>query len=175
MSENYHLLARTGTRVRVGGRSFHLPFHPAGKWVSETDRLDVLVSRLAEPDDHAAMVAMVEQDVPGVRDDLKKESQRVLEEATGRRWWEAGRLISTSVGTEVLGRMVLSGADPWARSIGEWVAAAYALCVKGQDEKGRIRFDFMLSVPPLGYEDAWDDEGEDPEAAQAAVQAMLGR
>ena len=58
---------------------------------------------------------------------------------------------------------------------GEWCAATYALCTKGQDEKGRIRFDFHLSLPPPGYHDEWDDEGDDPAAIMQAVQAMTGK
>ena len=82
--------------------------------------------------------------------------------------------MSTSAGPDVLGRLVLANVDPWARSLGEWCAATYALCVKGCDEKGRMRFDFSLSVPPPGYEDEWDDGGDDPEAVQAAVAKMMG-
>lgn len=132
-----------------------------------------LVSWLAEPGDRDRMADLVLEHQSG-RGDLKQESLRLLAEATGRKWWEAGRLLNTSVSPETLGRLVLSGVDAWSRSVGEWCAAVYALHVKGQDERGRLRFDFSLSVPPPDYEDEWDD-GVDPDQAMEALARMTGK
>jgi len=148
-----------------------VPFRPAAVWAAGLERIDRLAAHLADDVGRDAIVDLV-MDCPQGVDDVRRESLRILTEAAGRPWWEAGRLLSTSVAPDVLGRLVLAGVDPWQRSVGEWCAATYALCVKGQDEKGRLRFDFSLSVPPPGYEDEWDDGGDDPEAVQAQLAEM---
>jgi hypothetical protein len=144
--------------VTVAGARFVIPYRPAAEWIQALGHVGSLAATLAEPEDRDELADLV-LEYPYARTDLERESLRILGEASGRNWWEAGRLANTSVSGEVLGLMVLAGADPWARSLGEWCAAVYALCVKGQDEKGRVKFDFTLSVPPPGYEDAWDDGG----------------
>jgi hypothetical protein len=135
--------------------------------------LSVAAARLADLEVRDVMAEEVWSH-PQAVDNMTRESLRLLSEATGRHWWEASRLMKTSLGTEVLGRLVLAGLDPWQRSIGEWCAATYALCAKGLDEKGRLKLDFQLAVPPSGFEDAWDDDGgDDPAAVQAAIAGMF--
>lgn len=127
-------------------------------------------------DDDRDRLADLIFDNPRAHADVRAESLRILGDATGRKWFEAGRLIKTSLGSEALGRLTLAGADPWSLSIGQWCAATYALCVKGLDEKARLRLDFSLAVPPVGFEDEWDDGGgDDPAAVMAAIQGITGR
>ena len=173
MPSEFAPLSRSPLLITVAGTRVSIPYRPAASWAEALPRLNVLASLLAEPADRAVLTELVIEH-PGARTELKSESLRILSEATGRKWWEAGRLVSTSASPEVLGRLVLSGVDAWNRSVGEWCAATYALCVKGQDEKGRLRFDFSLSIPPSGYDDEWDD-GDDPAAVQAALGAMMGK
>lgn len=163
--------SREPLSITVAGARFQVPYRPAALWVDAIENPRALASRLAEPEDREALADLL-IDVRSAREDLKRESFRILGEATGRAWWEAGRLLNTSVQPEVLGRLVLSGVDAWTRSVGEWCAAVYALCVKGQDEKGRVRFDFTLSVPPPGYEDAWDDGTNDAESTAAFLASL---
>lgn len=174
MPSDFAPLSRGPVTVTVAGTRILLPYRPAAVWATGLDRLGSLAAHLAEPEDRERLADLLLEH-PQAAADLKLESLRILGEMGGRKWWEVGRLISTSVSTEVLGRMVLAGADAWSRSVGEWVAAVYALCVKGQDEKGRLRFDFSLSLPPPGYEDEWDDDEVDPEAAMAAIAQMTGK
>jgi hypothetical protein len=150
-----------------------VPWHPAAVWMQNLPYIHSVASRLAAEADRERLVDEVMR-MHGAAAALRAESLRLLEHATDRRWWAAGRLMSTSASPDVLGRLTLAGVDPWTRSIGEWCAATYALCVKGQDEKGRLKFDFQLSVPPAGYEDEWDDEGDDPAAIQDAIAKMMG-
>lgn len=168
------LLSRAPVTVTVAGRHFHLPYRPAAVWLDAAGRLPVLVSRLAEPDDREALVDLV-MDHPNGAEDVRLESRRVLALVSGWKWWEAAKLINTSLGSEVLGRLVLAGVDPWQRTLGEWCAATYALCAKGTDAQSRLKLDFSLSVPPPGAEDGWDDGGDDAEATLSAVQAMMGQ
>lgn len=172
MPSEYSVLSRRPLTVTVADVRAEIPYRPAAVWVENLDRLNVLAAVLATPE-HREVLADAVLAYPGAAARLREESLRILAEATGMKWWEAGRLISTSVGAEVLGRLVLAGADPWNRSIGEWTAAVFALCVKGQDEKGRMRFEFSLSLPPPGYEDEWDD-GEDPDVVAGQLAQMLG-
>src|SRR5512139_2795327 len=176
MPSDLTVIARAPLTVHVAGTPLSIPYRPAAVWaqaLNETDRCPV-VATLAD-DTGRALLADLIIDHPQAVDDLRRESLRILGEAANRKWWETGRLLSVSVTPEVLGRLVLAGVDPWSRSLGEWCAAVYALCVKGADDKKRLRFDFSLSVPPPGHEDEWDDGGDDPEATMEAVQALMGR
>lgn len=173
MPSDFAALLRDPVTVTVAGTRILLPHQPAAVWAKGLERVGQLAASLAVPEDRERIAELI-LDHPEAVADLRSESLRILGEMSGRKWWEAGRLISTSVSPEVLGRLVLAGVDPWGRSVGEWCAAVYALCVKGQDEKGRIRFDFSLSIPPPDHEDEWDD-GEDPEAVAAALAQMTGK
>ena len=174
MPSDFAPLLRQPLTVTVAGVRVVIPYRPAGAWAQALDHPGWMAATLADPEGRSVIADLLIEH-PGARADVREESLRILAEASGRKWWEAARLIATSASPEVLGRLVLAGADPWGRSVGEWCAAVYALCVKGQDERGRLRFDFHLSVPPRGYEDEWDDEGDDAEATAAAVNAMLGK
>jgi len=154
-------LHRDPLTVTLAGTQFTVPYRPAAVWTQAMVQPQTLAAALADQEERDEMADLL-LDYPQAVDELRQESLRILSEATGWKWWEGGRLLNTSVQSEVLGRLVLANVDPWARSVSEWCAAVYALCVKGQDEKGRIKFDFSLSVPPPGYEDEWDDGGDDP-------------
>lgn len=171
MPSEFAPLLRESLTITVAGTRIAIPYRPAAVWAKGLENLDRLAAVLADDESRDVLVDAIIDDPQGV-DNLRAESLRILAEQGGRKWWEVGRLLATSASPEVLGRLVLSGVDPWGRSLGEWCAATYALCVKGQDEKGRMRFDFSLSIPPPGYEDEWDDGAEDPAAAAAAVASL---
>lgn len=172
-SDGRSLLSRDPIPFRVAGVDFHVPYAPAAQWIGHLRRPGSLAGALMGAPARERLADVI-VDAPEALEELKAESLRVLGVAGGRKWWEVARLLNTSQSPEVLGRMVLAGADPWARSVGEWTAATYALCVKGADDKARLKFDFSLSIPPAEFEDEWDDGGEDAEATQAAVNAMMG-
>lgn len=150
------LFLRAPLTVTVAGVTVTLPWRPAAEWVAHLDKLHVLAARLADAQGRDTLAQLVAER-SGAAEQLKNESLRILEQVTGRKWWEGGRLLATSADTEILGRLVLAGVDPWQRSVGEWAAAVYALCLKDQDQKGRDKFVFTLSLPPPGYEEQWDD------------------
>ena len=171
MPSEVGILSRSDRPILMAGTRVCVPFRPAAQWCADLARIHYLVVDLADDEGRDALVDLVMDGSAGM-EDLRSASFRLLEEATGRKWWEAGRLMSSSLDPEILGRLVLAGVDPWHRSIGEWCAAVYALAVKGQDEKGRMRFEFSLSIPPVGYEDQWDDGMVDPAAVQASVAGL---
>lgn len=172
MPGEFRPLSREPLTITVAGTRFSVPYRPAAVWANHLDRLYVLAGRMTDEDDRDALADLLIS-CPQAVDDLKRESLRILAEQSGRPWWEGAKLINTSTDPEILGRMVLSGVDAWQRSVGEWCSAVYALCVKGQDDKGRLKFDFSLSLPPPGFEDEWDD-GEDPAMVEAQLAQMLG-
>lgn len=174
MPNEYAALSRDPVAVTVAGTRILLPYRPAAVWIQGMGHVGRLVTVLADDPARETFTDLV-LDHPGAVADMRDESLRILAEYGGRKWWEVARLLNTSMDQETLGRLVMAGADPWSRSVGEWVAAVYALCLKGQDEKGRLRFEFRLSIPPAGYEDEWDDVGDDPAVAAAQVNAMLKR
>lgn len=173
MKSEFNALSREPLTVHVSGVPVRIPFRPAGAWAVAMDHPGWLALLLADTEGQETLADLI-IDHPDARLHVRAESLRILSESTGRKWWEAARLIVTSTSPEVLGRMVLAGVDPWSRSIGEWCAAVYTVCTKGHDDKGRLKFDFRLSLPPRGYEDEWDDEGDDPEATMKAVRAISG-
>ena len=174
MASDFTVLARAPFHVVIAGERIQVPYRPAGAWAVAMEHPGWLAALLPDESGRERIAELVIADARASAD-VRAESLRILAENSGRRWWEAGRLLATSASPEVLGRLVLAGADPWSRSLGEWCAAVYALCVKGQDEKGRVKFDFQLSMPPRGYEDEWDDDGDDPVATMAAVQGLMGK
>lgn len=155
-SDRAPVFLRSPLTVIVAGVTVTVPYRAAAEWVAHLDQLHILAAKLADQDGRDTLARLIVEH-PAAAEQLKEESLRLLAEVTGRQWWESGRLLATSADTEILGRLVLAGVDPWQRSVGEWAAAVYALCLKDQDQKGRDRFKFTLSLPPPGYEEQWDD------------------
>lgn len=162
------LLSRTPVGVTVAGEYLTLAWAPAAVWMRGLDSRRTIVTELATPAQREDLANLILRHDSAVTD-LRDESRRLLSEATGRKWWEAAKLVNTARSGETLGRMVLAGVDPWTRSIGEWCAAVYALAAKGRDEKSRLKLDFELALPPPGEEDAWDDDGDDAAATLDVV------
>lgn len=173
MPSDRALWSRDPLPFTVAGARFEMPYVPAAVWSAGLSKASVLAAAHMDAPARERLADIV-IDEPSAAAELKSESLRLLGVAGGRKWWEVARLLRTSEGPDILGRLVLAGVDPWQRSLGEWVAAVYALCTKGADEKARLKFDFTLSVPPPEIEDGWDDEGEDAAVTQAAVNAMMG-
>lgn len=170
MRSEFAPLLRGPVTVTIHGQHFSLPFRPAAEWAAGLERLDYLVTHLADQETRDAVVDIRLMGAP-VREELSREGLRILEEQGGRKWWEVARLIATSMDTRILGKLVLAGVDPWQRSVGEWAAAVYAVCVEGQNQQGLDRFEFTLSIPPPGFEDRWDDE-VDLDAIEAEYAAL---
>lgn len=165
-------LSRGPVPVEIGGQVFLLAWRPAAEWTTVQDEMDVI--RFLSDGDRSALGRLI---IDGIvhQDNVVEAAHRVLEEVTGRRWWEGHRLLAMSVQPEALGHLALAGVDPWQRSAYEWCAATYALYTQHADEKQRLKFDFQLGIPPRGYEDAWgSDDGDDPEAVDKALAGWMG-
>lgn len=165
-------LARGPVPVEIGGRAFDLAWRPAAEWTTVRAEMDVV--RFLEDADRVTIGRMV-VDGQVTSDNVVSAVHKVLEAVTGRRWWEGHQLLLMSVQPEALGHLTLAGVDPWQRSAYEWCAATYALYTRNSDEQGRLRFDFQLSLPPPGYEDAWGEgEGDEPAEVQKTLTGWMG-
>lgn len=167
------LLSRRPLPVTLAGETFLLPWRPAAEWADCLNRYTLLSVNLAEPKTRNRMAALL-LDVPGTGEEIQRESYRLLSEQTGRKWWEALRLLANANSPEALGHLTLEGVDPWSVSVGQWCAATYVLYTRNQDMQGRLKFDFTLSIPPEGFDDEWDDGADDVEAIAAAVAGLMG-
>jgi hypothetical protein len=173
-TSDFAALSRDPFPVTLAGQTFLIPWRPAAEWAACLRRTELLAVLLAEEGDRdeMAQLALVSGETA---QELTRESFRIIGEQTGRSmWWEGARLLATSGSPDILGRLTLAGVDPWRVSVGQWCAATYALCTQNADDKGRLRFDFSLSIPPQGFEDEWDDGGDDAEEISAAVAGMMG-
>lgn len=97
-------------------------------------------------------------------------SHSLVEAATGWRWWEASTLLVSSGQRSILGRLTLAGVDPSVVTLGQWCAATWAVLTEHADAKQVQKLETELSLPPEGYEDAWDDD----ESYYAAMLAQAG-
>jgi hypothetical protein len=165
------LLLRTTRSLPIGPVVVTVPYRPAAGWLPALLRdLQYLPTDLAG-DVSELLPALLSGEVTAK--DVESAVHSLVEEVTGMRWWEAQKLASTSVGTDVLGELTLSGVDPERVTIGQWVSAVYRACTRHADKKEKSKFDFSLSIPPEGYEDAWDDDSDAYyEAMMADAQKM---
>lgn len=165
-------LSRGPVPMEVGDRTLLLAWRPAAEWTTVQSEMDVLHFFGAE--DRSLLGRMI-LDGTIRSDNVVHLAHQVLEAVTGRRWWEGHRLLLMSVQPEALGHLTLAGVDPWQRSAYEWCAATYALYTQHADEKGRLSFDFQLSIPPRGYEDDWGvGEGDEPAAVEKTLAGWMG-
>lgn len=90
-------------------------------------------------------------------EELRKLALSVIENAAGRKWWFAIRLINTvrSSWEVVGGEMVLQGIRAAEMPLGAWLDAALLTCVKGLEPDKITMFLSQLEVPPP---DAADEE-----------------
>jgi hypothetical protein len=109
------------------------------------------------------------------QDDVFQTSYKLLEECTGRRWWQAARILLTGEAPDFLGRATLAGMDPWNLTVGQWCSGLYALLTQNLDEPGRFKVDAQLSMPPAGVDDDdWADDDFDQMVASARNMPGMG-
>lgn len=169
------VLSRNGWTVPLADQTVRVPYRPAEAWITtlqESGPGTVLLSLARTGASERLVDAMVDGTVDHVS--VADASHKLIEYATGRRWWEAVRLLQASVRPDVLGRTVLAGMDPWSLTPGQWCAGVYTIFTDGLDKDGLFKFDAMLGDPPEGVdEDDWVTE--DFDAMVAAARAMPGQ
>lgn len=144
--------------VPLAGERVTVPHRNAAEWVDAAHtRLGpggMLLALVREGTRENLRDALVAGDLEA--DQLSEASHELIQTATDWKWWEATRLLLVSADTQVLGRTVARGMDPWVLTVAQWCAGVYFLCTEHADDKGRMKFDAQLSTPPAGVED--DDE-----------------
>lgn len=169
------VLSRNGWIVPLSNRTVQVPYRSAEAWISalrESGPGTVLLSLVRQTASESLFEAMVD----GKLDHRKvaEASYTLIECATGRKWWEAVRLLEASIRPDVLGRTVLAGMDPWSLTPGQWCAGVYAIFTEGLDKNALFKFEAMLGDPPAGVEDD-DWATEDFDAMVAAARSMPGQ
>lgn len=160
-------ILRGPSRTSLDGRDYPVPYASAAEWLGvlgHNPRL--LVVQLAPGAADAAAERVLDGSL--TEKDLENASFALLSEHTGLDWWVALKLVYISLHVSTLGELTLRGVDPHRVSIGQWCAAVRSLMFRNLDQKERLKLEFDLSLPPPGYEDAWDHE----DAGFAAMAAL---
>lgn len=151
----FRSLSREPVRLTVHGSELLIRWHPALDWIEAIRTgADSVVLSLADGADELVL-GLALGDVP-LRA-VSKASHELLEEETGYRWWTALKLAASSASGAVLGELTLNGVDPARVSFAQWCSAVYRILTRDKDQKGKLKVDFELELPPPGYEEAWDD------------------
>jgi hypothetical protein len=153
-----------------------IPYAPASDWIMAvlTGGPDTMVHTLCRAKDRAPLIDALINDVI-TAEDLSQASYDALDSVAPFRWWETTRLIMLSAAQAFTGRTVVAGMDPSALTIGQWCAGVYHLATENADDKGKFKFDAMLSDPPAGVEDDDDWGTGDSAALFAAARSMPGQ
>jgi hypothetical protein len=130
----------------VAGLEFEIPALPAADWLNtfmqDWTPDDVLLDLL---DNGVDVVFKLE---PDEVEDLVMD---IIEEATGRYWWVALRLIgAVQGGWHVLGaEMVLQHVDPEKLSLASWLDAMTLVILRVMDKDNVTMFVSQLELPPV--------------------------
>lgn len=135
--------------VVIGNRVFRLDSQPAMFWILRILDMDMLgiISDGISSDILDDM--LMDGDI--TFNDCVKAAQEAIAAASGMFWWSAVRLVTTAnEQTGLYGELALSGIDPNVISLGRYVSAVYALCVRNADEKQRNKIDREIESTPVG-------------------------
>jgi hypothetical protein len=157
--------------VRLAGRSYRIPGRPAVDWIV----------KVADENWMAIVPGMIDgYEIDDLIDDGKVSHQVLIstgrdavETATGMPWWSACRLVKATVhDVELIGALLLAGADVERISIGAYVAMTYRLMVADRSKKQRASLDADLGRVPRGVR---TEELYDPQKASAQFEQAFAR
>lgn len=165
-----------GLEVDLAGRVCRIPALPAAAWLEvvwndESSALPFVA--LLDPEDQAAVMwAMLAGDL--TIEDLAQRCRDILATVTGRRWWEADRLIRSAAPSWgfIGGELTRLGVDLERVSIAAALNAIYVVCARTMTEEERKRFDMELTMAPVNATEAEKEQAM--EATAAAFLAALG-
>lgn len=166
-SDPLALLRRWGVVVRLAGVDFRIPPRSAADWIEAILEGSVIPDLLEE--ESAAVVGQLVSRELVAADELRDRSREAIMDAAGRAWWEVIRLVGllSQEPDAFGGELVRRGFDFEARSIGAYCAAAYALAVSGLEKRDRVRFDYLLTTPPVS------EVADNEEAMSAAFMVAM--
>ena len=99
LAELADTLGGTGPTFAIDGRQFTVPARPLADWLRALDdpSPESLVPGLLDVDDQAHLYdRLLDEYDPLDHDVLERAGQWLLEETTGRSWWEVRRLVATA-------------------------------------------------------------------------------
>lgn len=138
--------------IDVGGETYEIPALPATDW------LQVLMK---DPPDLEEILTLLCPGGTGLLFDESLEVEElweillnVVEEASGRHWWIAMRLINVCRASwNVLGaEMFYRGIDPNTLSLAAWLDAMLLVIIRTMDPKDVTMFTMKLEMVPAGEE-----------------------
>ncbi|WP_433379498.1 hypothetical protein [Streptosporangium sp. CA-115845] len=126
-----------------------LEWLPAERW-----HMHVLYGLLHPLDADRLSDRLDDGEDPLTREEVRAVAERLVQQATGRKWWVAQRLYATLAASwaELDGQLSLRGVELAALLPAPARACnlVYAWLVDGADEQGRRRLDMQLTRPPAG-------------------------
>lgn len=156
------LLAPRPVPVQLGTSEYRVPALPAARWLramSGPTLLDVVPGLLEAPDRVRVANAMVLGRLTARQ--CADAAKTTITTVSARKWWEAMRLVGSvdQPRGELYGHLMLAGIDPEQCSIGAWCSALHTLLVRNLDDKGRMKYDASMMLPPDGdfsQVEGWD-------------------
>lgn len=145
---------------------------PAADWLIATfehGHLSYLPGLLDNSQRNQLMEALADGTITPTQ--LRDANREALEQASGWRWWQASRLMSTlNHSWAVLGGMLLaSGAHPARDPLGMVLGATYSILWQNAGKKeAREKLVRQLMMPPVDLGGEWDED-----AAEEALWQML--
>jgi hypothetical protein len=137
--------------VEASGHIFTLPAASAAVWITalcEEDPITAVFPGLLSDDSYERATRMISAGQMPMRA-VKRAAFDAITRASGRRWWEAIRLVGMSDDDGyVVGELTLRGVDPWAMPFARWCAAVYALATRGLEPKDHMKWTTKLAAPP---------------------------
>lgn len=148
--------------VELGEWEYEVPLLYAADWLEALiNGWGGIVPGLLHPEDQ---ISVLRDYATGriTKDELLASAKAVVEAASGRRWWQAERLVGTATNDEfwpaLHGSLLLRGVDLERVSFGAALNALYVLMVENMKEDKRHQFDAQLDAPPPEAVRAeWDD------------------
>ena len=138
--------------LEVGGKEYEIPALPATDWLQvlmkeEPDLEDILHELVPEG---TSLLFDESLDL----DELWQILLDVIEQASGRHWWIAMRLINVIRGSwNVVGaEMFYRGIDPNTLSLAAWLDAMLLVLIRAMDPKDVTMFNMRLEMVPAGEE-----------------------
>lgn len=142
-------------QATFAGRSWRIVDADALTWIQAVAKdvkdLSGVFPGMVGDDDTEAMLALL-LELPDAEERRIRTARRVLGRAGGRDWWWTVNLIGRILGSwmYVNGMLIREGVSATSHTLPDWLDAAYTKIWENLDEKGRVRFETELMIPPAG-------------------------
>lgn len=162
--------------VDFGRHTFLIPAHPAAWWLEylldDPVHYDIFPDCLSDADQDLVTDAILDGDV--TERDVIETILKVIEVASGRRWWITLNICAVARASWDLvgGQLSLQGIDVRTVPLGAWLDAAYRIMLQqlaDSDPKKVPTFVAQIQAAPEGFADE-SGEDEESDAFLAAMQ-----